>query len=194
MSDTSLTIAGLLPADLRLDAAELTIPPDGPAPSSAFAGFIGAKLREAVDGALGLDVLELIAQAWAKADELGRLADTPPGAGELTHVFLGKHDVVCENKLNVLLEFAGAPALTDHLKLTVTAQFEGVGLAIDSGCIVALDAGRGAAKAELRYSNTKLVGSSTDWVRLPGKWTLAHPIAIVAQHDAPVAPLRAVAG
>jgi hypothetical protein len=193
MTDTSLTVAGLLPADLHLDPAELTIPPGSPAAGSGFTAFVGAKLGEAVTGALGLDVLELIAQAWAKADELRGLAKTPPGTGELTHVFLAKHEVACENKLNVVLEFAGAPAVTDHLRLTVTAQFEGVGLTIDSGCIVALDAGRGAAKAELHYSNAKLVGSTTDWVTLPGKLVLSRPIPIVAAQETPAPALRAVA-
>lgn len=193
MSDTSLTVADLLPADLQLDAAELALQQPGGTPASgAFAGFIAGKLGEAVAAALGLDVIELIAQAWVKTDALRKLAKTPPGAGALTHVYLAKHDVACENRLNVVLEFAGAPAVTDHLKLTVTAQFEGVGLTIDAGCIVALDAGRGAAKAELSYSNARLIGSTTDWVALPGKLTLAHPIAIVPEHDAPVTPLRAV--
>ena len=76
------------------------------------------------------------------------------------------------------LEFAGLDAITDHLDLRLKAMFDGVGLLIENGCIVAVDLGRAAARAELRYSNATLLGQSTDWVALPSKYTLKHPLQI----------------
>lgn len=72
------------------------------------------------------------------------------------------------------------PAVTDHLNLRLKAMFEGVGVTIENGCIVSLDAGRGSAKAELLYSNASLLSESSDWVTLPAKCTLGRPIRIAS--------------
>jgi hypothetical protein len=191
MSQRALTVSGLLPDNLKIDAAELAFRGEGSV-GSTLLGFLGTKVQEALGSALDIDVLELIAEAWAKTDELREVAAGMHESGEVKHLFLAKHDVVCENRLNVVLEFAGAPTITDHLQLTLTAKFEGVGVTVDGHCIVAVDAGQGAAKAELRYSNTKLAGSTTEWVALAFKHTLAHPISIAANHAAKVVPLRDV--
>lgn len=86
--------------------------------------------------------------------------------------------MVCDSQLKVALEFAGVPAVTDHLDLRLKAMFGGVGVTIENGCIVGFDAGRGAAKVELLYSSASLLSQSTDWVTLPGTWTLRRPIRI----------------
>jgi hypothetical protein len=184
MNEAALTIADLLPLDCHLDTKQLQLPQEGSASvSSSVASFLQEKLQDSVSGALKLDVLELVAEAWSKTDELRELAERKPtSGGEPTHIFLAKHDVVCENRLNIALEFAGVPTLTDHLKLKLTAKFEGVGVTVENGYIVALDAGRGAAKAELSYSSTKLIGSTSDWVKLPGHYKLARPLPITTKH------------
>ena len=193
MSNASLKLSDLLPGDIKVDPAELNLE-KGKSLSPSLMGFLGSKVQESVGSALNLDVLEVIAQAWSKADELKEASGAMRAPGEVKQVYLAKHDVVCENKLNVALEFAGVPAVTDHLQLTLTAKFEGVGLTIGGGYIVAIDGGRGAAQVELRYSNTKLIGRTTDWVKLPSKLTLARPIQIAGFAQTNVVPLRGVAG
>jgi hypothetical protein len=183
MSDRSLTVADLLPAALDVDARELDLRGGGVAETGVL-DFVSAKVRDRVAGLLQLDVLGLIAQAWTKLDELCVLAEQTRRSGETRHAFLGKHDVVCDNRLDVVLEFAGVPAVTDHLQLRLSAKFEGVGVTIADGCIVAIDAGRGAAQAELRYSNTKLVGRTTDWVELPTRHRLERPIPVTRESEA----------
>lgn len=180
MSESTLTVAVLLPRELALDSSQMRLNAGGDAsPRGAEDGFLQSKIRDGVASALEVDVLGLIAEAWAKTAELqAAAATTERGSEAPTHVFLAKHDVVCDNQLKVALEFAGMAAVTDHLNLRLKAMFEGVGVTIENGCIVALDAGRGAAKAELLYSNAKLLGQSTDWVTLPAKCTLARPIRI----------------
>ncbi len=194
MSDRSLTVADLLPAALDIDARELDLRGAGLV-ETGLLDFVAAKVRDSAAGLLQLDVLGLVAQAWSKVDELRVLAEQTRRSGETRHVFLGKHDVVCENRLDLVLEFAGMPAVTDHLQLRLSAKFEGVGVTVAQGCIVAVDAGRGAAQAELRYSNTKLIGRTTDWVALPAQHRLERPIpvtressgAAVAEHSPLVA-------
>lgn len=173
----SFTLASLLPEGLTVDRSKMRL---GAGPGKdAGAGFLQDKIRDGVVAALDLDILELIAQAWAKTDELRRAAEgAKAGAPGPTHLFLAKHDVDCDSELKVALEFAGMPAVTDHLKLRLKAMFQGVGVTVENGCIVALEAGRGAAKAELLYSNTSLLSQSTDWVTLPGRYRLSRPVRI----------------
>ena len=180
MSDSTFTLAALLPQDLAIDASQMHLQGNDVAPPKGTGtGFLEEKIQEGVASALNVDVLELVAQAWAKTAEMQKAATADRrGSGQPTHMFLAKHDVVCENKLKVALEFAGVPAITDHLNLRLKAMFEGVGVTLENGCIVALDAGRGSAKAELLYSNASLLSQSTDWVTLPVKHTLAHPVQI----------------
>lgn len=182
MNDSNLTVAALLPAEMVIDPSQIGA---GAATSAAPMGlttFLHSKLKEGVASALDIDVLGLVAQAWAGTDELRKLAAPDKrSAAAPVHLFLAKHDVVCENVLKLTLEFAGMPAITDHLKLNLTAKFEGVGVTVERGCIVALDAGRGAAKAELLYSSTRLLGSTTDWVTLPPRYVLKRPIEIARE-------------
>lgn len=180
MSDSTFTLAALLPHDLAIDSSQMHLQGNDAAPSQGpEKGFLEAKIQEGVASALNVDVLELVAQAWAKTAEMQKAATADRrGSGQPTHMFLAKHDVVCDNKLKVALEFAGVPAITDHLNLRLKAMFEGVGVTIENGCIVALDTGRGSARAELLYSNASLLGQSTDWVALPGQHRLAHPVQI----------------
>ena len=179
MTGSELTLSDLLPSGFTVDTTQMQLSANrAQSPSTQEASFIGQQIRDHVASALDVDVLELIAEAWAKSGELKEAAAHPSPEGVPTHLFLAKHDVVCDSELKIALEFAGIPALTDHLSVRLKAMFEGVGLTIEKGCIVALDAGRGAARVELLYSNASLLGKSTDWVALPGHTTLARPVPI----------------
>jgi hypothetical protein len=183
MSDRSLTVADLLPAALDIDAQKLDLRGGGVV-ETGLLDFAAAKLRDSVADLLQLDMLGLVAQAWSKLDELRALAAQTRCSGEARHAFVGKHDVVCQNRLDLLLEFAGMPAVTDPLQLRLSAKFEGMGVTVAEGCIAAVDAGRGAAQAELRYSNTKLIGRTSDWVDLPAQHRLEWPIPVTREPSA----------
>lgn len=178
MSDRSLTLASLFPSTPRLDASELKLQRSAGSGESGLLDFIGAKAQEGVAEALDVDVLGLVAQGWSKVDDLRGVAEQTLRTGQPAHVFLGKHELTCDNQLDVVLEFAAVPAVTDHLQLRLVALFESVGLTIERGCIAAIDAGRGSARAELRYSSAKLLGQSTDAVVLPRRWRLERPVAV----------------
>ena len=178
-SSSALTLARLLPGPLSIDPAQMHL---GSAAATTrddgASGFLTTKIGESVSAALDVDVLELIAEAWAKTDGLRASAANEHDGFAPLHVYLAKHDVVCDSRLKIALEFAGVPAVTDHLDLRLKAMFEGVGVTIENGCIVAVDDGRGAAKVELLYSSASLLSQSTEWVTLPGTWTLARPVRI----------------
>lgn len=179
MTPTELTLSDLLPPGLAVDASQLRLHAERAQPqSSQEAGFIQTQIRDRVASALDVDVLGLIAEVWARSGELRDAAERESPSGAPCHLFLAKHDVVCDNELKIALEFAGVPAVTDHLSVRLKAMFEGVGVTIEKGCITALDAGRGSARVELLYSNASLLGQSTDWVALPGRVTLARPVPI----------------
>ena len=178
---STLTIGALLPRDLSIDTSQMKLKGNGATTHAGAAGFMQEKIRDSVDAALHIDVLELIADAWSRTADIqtAAAAAAKPGASPApTHLYLAKHEIVCDNQLKVALEFAGLDAITDHLDLRLKAMFDGVGLLIENGCIVAVDLGRAAARAELRYSNATLLGQSTDWVALPSKSTLKRPLQI----------------
>jgi len=184
MSDSTLTLAALLGSPPDVDPAKMGLASEAGASTNDGAGFLRTKISEGLSSALGVDVMALIAEAWAKTDDVRRAASAQRGSGQPAHLFLAKHDIACDNKLDVTLEVLGAPAITDHLSLRLKAMFEGVGVTIDHDCIVAVDAGRGAAKAELLYSDASLLSESSDWIALPAKWVLRRPIRI-AGGDSP---------
>lgn len=184
MSDASLKVSDLLPARDRVDAADLHFSADGPVTSTVLA-FVGSKVEEAIDSALQADVLALVALAWTKVSAIRDAAAEGREKGEVRHVFLGKHEIESESKIDVRVEFSQLPGtakllapLTDELSLKLKAKFDSVGLTIENGYIVAVDAGDGAVEAQLCYSNKKLLGTSTAPVVWPAKCRLPHPVMI----------------
>jgi hypothetical protein len=173
MSESTFTLAELLPRHLSVDSSQMHL--DG-TPKNIEPAFLEGVIQYGVTSALNVDVLELIAEAWAQTNALRTAAAAKDG--QPTHVFLAKHDVACDNQLKVVLQFTGAAPVTDHLDLQLKASFEGVGVIIENRCIMAMDAGHGKATAELHYSNARLLGQSNDWVALPVKFRFAHPIQI----------------
>ncbi len=184
MSNNRLTLNDLLPARGKVDAKEMNLAGLKDKTPSML-GFINNKVDEVVDSSLNADVLGLIAQAWTKLGALRDAAEIGRQKKAAQYVFLGEHDLSSEAAVKVLVEFALSPGaaaaaapVTDALTVKITAKFESVGLTIDDGCIVAVEAGRASAKAELRYSSQKLFGSSSDWVSLPAKFRLEPPVLI----------------
>lgn len=178
MEARALTIADLLPSGFTVDPAQLSLDGSASSPAAGLRDFIRAKALDGIGSALKLDVIDLIARAWSQVAELQKAAQQQKAGGTPDTLFLAKHEVVCEDKLKLTLEVLGTPALTDHLGLKLTAAIEGVGLIVDTGCIVGIEAGRGSAKVALHYSNTRLAGQSTDWVALPARLMLSRPVRI----------------
>lgn len=196
MSEHRLTLNDLLPVREKADAKEMNLSGlNGATPS--LLGFISSKAEEVVEASLGTDVLGLIAHAWAKASELKEAAETSRRKKQAQHVFLGEHELASEAQVKVLVELslmpgvaAAASSITDALAVKIAAQFKSAGLTIDNGYIVAVEAGSANVKAELRYSNEKLFGSSPNWVPLPGRFRIDPPVLVthaLPQSDLPQA-------
>jgi hypothetical protein len=184
MSDRKLTLSDLLPGRQKADPKEMELSGLGNMTPSLLA-FIGGKVEDAVEAALGADVLGLIAQAWTKVDALRDAAETSCQKKAPQYILLGEHELESEAKLKVMVELGLAPGLaavatpvTDALTVKIAAKFESVGITIDNGCIVTAEAGRASVKAELRYSSNKLVGGGSDWIALPGKFQLDPPLLV----------------
>lgn len=183
MSDASLIISDLLPSRSAIDPAELSFH-ESPGLASTMLGFVGSKVEETLDSVLRADVLGLVALAWTKVNALRDAAAEGRAKCEPRHVFLGKHEIESESKVDVRVEFSQLPGaqlaapFTDELRLKLKATFQSVGLTIDNGFIVAVEAGKGEVEAQLCYSNNKLLGASTAPVALPAKYKLQHPVVI----------------
>jgi hypothetical protein len=193
-----LTLNDLLPGRGQADAKEMHLAGlKNMTPS--LLGFINSKVEEVVEASLSADVLGLIAHAWTKVSALQDAAEAGRQRQATQYVFLGEHELDSEVLVKVMVEFGLAPGaatavapVTDALTVKVTARFESAGLSIDNGCIVAVETGRASAKAELRYSSQKLLGSSSDWMSLPGKFRLEPPVPI-SRSSAPAEATRPMA-
>jgi hypothetical protein len=196
MNEQRLTLNDLLPVREKADAKDMNLSGlKGATPS--LLGFISSKAEEVVEASLDTNVLGLIAQAWAKASELKEAAETSRRKQQAQHVFLGEHEVASEAQVRVLVELGLTPVaaatvapVTDALAVKIAAQFKSAGLTIDNGYIVAVEAGSANIKAELRYSNQKLLGSSPNWVPLPGSFRIDPPVLVahsLSPADAPKA-------
>lgn len=198
MSDHSLTLKDLLPSREKVDTKEMNLAGlKNTTPS--LLGFIGGKVEEVVEASLDADVLGLIAHAWAKVNALREAAEESREKHIVKYVFLGEHELESEAQVKVLVEASLLPGVataaapvTDALTVKIAAKFESVGLTIDNGYIVAVEAGRANAKAELRYSNDKVFGSSSKWMALPGKFRPSPPVLVChASTKAEIAPSTA---
>lgn len=184
MSDRHLTLNDLLPGRGRADVKEMNLSSLKDMTPSLL-GFINGKVEEVVEASLSADVLSLIAHAWARVSALRDAAELGRQKQAAQYVFLGEHELDSEANVKVLIDFSLAPGaaavvapVTDALTVRVAAKFESAGLTIDNGYIVAVEAGRASARAELRYSSNKLFASSSDWMSLAGKWRLDPSVPI----------------
>ena len=119
--------------------------------------FIGGELGNALKSVLDGDLVEILAQAWAKAAPLADLADPakhPPGERSL--VELGEHQVAREFNPVIAVTVGSCPCVELSFTLALTATIGGVRLAAADGHIVGGDLGEVWASAQLSYEGTLL--------------------------------------
>ena len=119
--------------------------------------FIASELGNALKSVLDGDLLEILAEAWAKAAPLAELADPakhPPGERSL--VELGGHDVNREFRPVVAITIGSCPCVELNFTFTLAAHVGGVRLSIVDRHIVGGDLGEVWASAQLSCEGTPL--------------------------------------
>lgn len=130
----------------------------------------GAELEEALYRALDCDVLTLIAEAWAGLDSLREYGDParhPPTETNVVH--FGEHDFVRDVDVVVEATIGGSPCKELRFTLGIGARFDGVGLSVRNGHVVACVTGEGELKAELKFRDVPLHKETSPKLVLPGR-------------------------
>lgn len=144
-------------------------------------GFIASVAAEKVNGALDVDALELLGQAWAKLKMLREYADPKKHpAGQASVVQLGQHDMTHTCDPVVALRAAGVKLTELKLALELDARLKSVALSIADGRIMAAAPGEASVIARLKYKSVKLKEQSTPSWKLPGEIKFGKGIPIPA--------------
>ena len=158
-----MSVADLLPG--RLDHLDAAIQKEKAAnaqvaslPALAM-GVVGERVDSAVREALGCDVFQVLAQAWAKARELHEYADeTKQPADETSSVYLGEHALGVDLHPTVDVVVSGLATFELRFTLTLQAALRLAELTIRNRHIVELGKCDVALQAVLSYDGVPLHG------------------------------------
>jgi hypothetical protein len=185
--DTEIRLRDLLPE--RLEGLEGTIEDELRKDEKTMRqtlvwGFIRESAAKKIIDALDFDVFRIVANGWAKADELARYSNQP--AGETAFVHLLKHDFTKPTYPTLVVDFGLPPHARIRFTLDLIAHFEGAVLEIRDRHIVACKTANASVQAQLKYGDIKLhkrVDSKK--LDLPGTHRFKEPIRIGLKPDEP---------
>lgn len=189
-----IKVADLLPERFALGPAveeAMQGDPEACPPGLAW-DFIADQAGEALRSLLDCDVIELLAQGWAKARSLQAYADPakhPPGETAIVH--LAEHEFVREIHPVLEVAVAGCPPVSLRFTIALAAQVRGLALAIEGGHIRSAAAGDASVSAQLKYGAVKLTDEKqSKKLALPGRFvfTPSIPIPPPVAETAPPAP------
>lgn len=165
MSETAgLTVRDLLPARLkRMDeVVKGEIGRDAALKTAGFplglSGQIADRTAQAVTGALKIDVIELLAQAWAKAWELHEYSESAGkhSPDEVSTLFLGEHKLTQDLHPSAVLSFGAFSRITMEFTVEVAAHLKTAQLTIHAGRIIEIGACEGSVSAEFKFAKLPL--------------------------------------
>lgn len=171
---SGLTIASLLPEDLRLEelVKEHVCAEPGRSPMKLAWDLVGSEVGGALRGVLDCDVLELLAQGWLGLRDLQDYADPakhPPEERAVLHV--GQHDLTRDVHPVVSVTIAGRRCPDLRFTVRLKGSFSGLALAVQDGRITGGTAGDAHVSAQLRYGSTELhKAKESRKVALPGSF------------------------
>jgi hypothetical protein len=149
---------------------------------SFVGGVIAKRTSAAIHGVLDLDVFQVLATAWTKAQELHEYADpSKHPSGEISTLFLGEHNLTCELHPVVEVGVGVLGKLTFRFDLALTAKIRAVELTLQNARIVQLGRCEGEVNGALSYCGARLHGPlKSQALNLLGNLTLPAPgLAIV---------------
>lgn len=163
-SSVGSEIVKLLPGRLKLNAGEIKSK-DSEKPKSITGqalGWVRSRATNEIKSALeleetGLDILNAMSGAWARAIVLAEYADEdihPPDVTEIVH--LTEHSMALTADLIVTIRIAGVGETEVPLLLKVTLGLKAVALSIRSGKIIAVNLGEITVNAALSSGDTQL--------------------------------------
>jgi len=139
--------------------------------------FVADKLHEALKSALDSKVVDILAECWATAEPVARLAQsTCQSPGRPCVIHLGEHKLDRELKPVIAVTIGSCPCIELEFLFALSAQIGGVSLSVVDGYIVGGDLGEAWASAELSYEGVPLhPKAETRRVPIGGAFDLTTP-------------------
>ncbi len=120
-------------------------------------GAVADKLGEALDAALDHRVIDIIAESWAQAEPVVKLASSVVRSpGKPCIIQLGQHEISREMKPVVSVTIGSCPCIELSFLLEVTAHVSGVRVTIVDGYIASGDLGEAWASGKLSFEGVPL--------------------------------------
>jgi len=165
MSETAgLTVRDLLPSRLKKmdDAVKGEIRGDAALKAGGFplalSGTIADRTAAAVAQTLDVDVIGLLAHAWAKAWELheysAEVGKHPPD--EVNTLFLGEHELSQELRPSAVLSFGAFSRITMEFTVEVAARLKAAQLTVQAGRIIEIGECQGSVSAQFKFAGIPL--------------------------------------
>ena len=158
----TLSVRDLLPAKLdTLDSVVADRLKDaaddgGPRIPKFLSGAIADTVAAALTGILDIRLLPVLADAWAKADEIRRHAVPDAHPANPTVLFLGEHSLSATIHPAVTLSFSGAPVLEIPFTIAITVTVHAVQITIRGGYLTAIGRSTGSIAAQVRIGEVPL--------------------------------------
>lgn len=165
MSETAgLTVRDLLPSRLKKmdDAVKGEIGGDAALKAAGFpmalSGAIADRTADAVAKTLDVDVVGVLAHAWAKAWELHEFSEAAGKhpSDEVDTLFLGEHELSQELRPCAVLSFGAFSRITMEFTVEVAAKLKAAQLTVQAGRIIEIGECEGSVSAEFKFAGIPL--------------------------------------
>lgn len=140
---------------------------------------VGDLVESGVRDALDVDLVGVLAGGWSKAVELRGYADSAKYPPETkVRMTLAQHRLAIAIDPELTLSVDGIAAQPLQLKVELVADLKGAVLTIADGAITAVDAGKVALSAQLKWGSHSLPLKAMREVELPGRVAIDPPARI----------------
>jgi hypothetical protein len=137
--------------------------------------YVGSQLGDAIAQALDCDLMKVLAEGWAKADELASFAG-PANRDTRSVIELAGHEVSRQFKPVIAVTIGSCPCVELEFDFALSAHFGGVQLTLADGHITSGRTGNAWASAQLSYAGIPLHDAAeTRKVAIPGDFELEPP-------------------
>src|SRR5262249_46320486 len=137
---------------------------------------IETALEQAIEEALSVDVIDVLAGGWKRWGEVQEKAIKSRSDDGRYVVPLVEHsiDIAYKPAIEVVLNEVRVAEIV--LGFDVTFELSGFRLTLKRGALIAVDAGECSSSAKLKASDTILWSGSLGQLTLPVQWTLDPPV------------------
>ena len=143
-------------------------------------GYAASLAADELNKALDVEVIRLLATAWAHAQAVRDAARRSTESNERTVVTLGSHEVTSEQHPVVTLTMAQVPLPELRLTIDLLARFKSVALAIAGPAIRGIAPGDASLTARLSYGDTLLKEAARPRWDLPPRVSFGDGVPVVA--------------